>query len=199
MKKTGKEQHKEQELEQNTEQVQQENPEKDQENLESENNPKADEDSSQIAELEKRLEKKEAEIRELKEQFQRLAAEFDNYKKRTAREKEKIYANSVVDVVAAFIPVVDNVDLALKASESGEKGIRDGVQMIRKQLDEILADLKVKPIETIGEAFNPDFHEAVMHVEDETRGENEIIEEFRKGYIYKDEIVIRHSVVKVAN
>jgi len=199
MKKMGKEQHKEQELEQNTEQVQQENPEKDQENLESENNPKADEDSSQIAELEKRLEKKEAEIRELKEQFQRLAAEFDNYKKRTAREKEKIYANSVVDVVAAFIPVVDNVDLALKASESGEKGIRDGVQMIRKQLDEILADLKVKPIETIGEAFNPDFHEAVMHVEDETRGENEIIEEFRKGYIYKDEIVIRHSVVKVAN
>ena len=199
MKKMGKEQHKEQELEQNTEQVQQENPEKDQENLEAENNPKADEDSSQIAELEKRLEKKEAEIRELKEQFQRLAAEFDNYKKRTAREKEKIYANSVVDVVAAFIPVVDNVDLALKASESGEKGIRDGVQMIRKQLDEILADLKVKPIETIGEAFNPDFHEVLMHVEDETRGENEIIEEFRKGYIYKDEIVIRHSVVKVAN
>lgn len=198
MKKTGKEQHKEQELEQNTEQVQQEIPVKDPENLEAENNAKADE-NTQIAELESKLEKKEAELRELKEQFQRLAAEFDNYKKRTAREKEKLYASSVADVVAAFIPVVDNVDLALKASESGEKGIRDGVQMIRKQLDEILADLKVKPIETVGEAFNPDYHEAVMHVEDETHGENEIIEEFRKGYIYKDEIVIRHSVVKVAN
>jgi molecular chaperone GrpE len=199
MRKTGKEQHKEQDLEQNMEQDLQENPEKDQENLKKDSNPESDQQGSQIAELESQLEKKEAELRESKEQLQRLAAEFDNYKKRTAREKEKLYASSVADVVAAFIPVVDNVDLALKASESGDKGIRDGVQMIRRQLDDILSNLKVKPIETVGEEFNPDLHEAVMHVEDETRGENEIIEEFRKGYIYKDEIVIRHSVVKVAN
>ena len=199
MRKTGKEQHKEQDLEQNMEQDLQENPEKDQENLKKDSNPESDQQGSQIAELESQLEKKEAELRESKEQLQRLAAEFDNYKKRTAREKEKLYASSVADVVAAFIPVVDNVDLALKASESGDKGIRDGVQLIRRQLDDILSNLKVKPIETIGEEFNPDFHEAVMHVEDETHGENEIIEEFRKGYIYKDEIVIRHSVVKVAN
>jgi molecular chaperone GrpE len=199
MRKTGKEQQKEKDLEQNMEQDLQENPEKDQENPEKDSNPESDQQGSKIAELESQLEKKEAELRESKEQLQRLAAEFDNYKKRTAREKEKLYASSVADVVAAFIPVVDNVDLALKASESGDKGIRDGVQLIRRQLDDILSNLKVKPIETIGEEFNPDFHEAVMHVEDETHGENEIIEEFRKGYIYKDEIVIRHSVVKVAN
>lgn len=193
MRKTGKEQQKEQEQEQNLEQAQQESPEKEQEN------PDIEEENSEIAELESQLEKKEAEIRELKDQLQRLAAEFDNYKKRTAREKEKLYASSVADVAAAFIPVVDNVELALKASESGDKGIRDGVQLIQRQLEDILANLKVKPIETIGKEFNPEIHEAVMHVEDETRGENEIIEEFRKGYIYKDEIVIRHSVVKVAN
>lgn len=200
MRKTGKEQQKEQDLEQNMEQIKQESLEQEQENLEKDQNKtETDEENNKIAELECQLEKKDAEIRESKEQLQRLAAEFDNYKKRTAREKEKLYACSVADVVAAFIPVIDNVDLALKASESGDKGIRDGVQLIRRQLDDILANLKVKPIETIGEEFNPELHEAVMHVEDETLGDNEIIEEFRKGYIYKDEIVIRHSVVKVAN
>lgn len=145
------------------------------------------------------VEKKESEIREVKDQLQRLAAEFDNYKKRTVKEKEKLYAISVADVVAAFIPVLDNVDLAIKASEGKDQGIRDGVQLIYRQIQDILTNLKIKPIETVGEKFNPEFHEAVMHVEDDNFGENEIMEEFRKGYIYKDEIVIRHSVVKVAN
>lgn len=145
------------------------------------------------------LEQKDEEIRELKDRIQRLAAEFDNYKKRTAREKEKLYSASVTDVVASFIPVLDNVELALKASEDNDKGIREGVQMIHRQFLDTLTGLKVKPIETIGKKFDPEFHEAVMHVEDEDHEENEIIEEFRKGYIYNDEIVIRHSVVKVAN
>ncbi len=188
MRKTGKEPELEKELEQEqaTEQTEQTNPDNGIED-------------SRIEELESQLEKKEAEVLELKEQLQRMAAEFDNYKKRTAREKEKLYASSVADVTAAFIPVVDNVELALKASETGDKGIRDGVQMIQRQLDDVLASLKVKPIETVGKEFNPEYHEAVMHVEDDTCDENTIIEEFRKGYIYKDEIVIRHSVVKVAN
>ena len=155
--------------------------------------------TDKIIGLENQLEKKGEEIKELKDQLQRLAAEFDNYKKRTVKEKERLYASSVADVAAAFIPVVDNIELALKASESGENGIRDGVQLICRQIEDVLANLKVKPIETIGEEFNPELHEAVMHVEDDSFGDNELIEEFRKGYIYKDEIVIRHSVVKVAN
>lgn len=142
---------------------------------------------------------KEAEIKELKEYIQRLAAEFDNYKKRTAKEKEKLYACSVADVIGAFLPVIDNVELALKASEGKEQGIREGVLLIQRQIQDTLANLNVKPIEAVGKTFDPDFHEAVMHVDDESYGENEIIEEFRKGYIYKDEMVIRHSVVKVAN
>ncbi len=172
------------------------------EQLEKENlqqNTAGEEENTTASEQESLLEKKEAEIGELKDQLQRLAAEFDNYKKRTAKEKEKLYAASAADVVAAFIPVIDNVELALKASDAGDTSIREGVQLIYRQLQDILTSLKVKPIETVGKEFNPEYHEAVMHVEDESFGSNEIVEEFRKGYIYKDEIVIRHSVVKVAN
>lgn len=145
------------------------------------------------------LNQKEKEINELKEQIQRLAAEFDNYKKRTKKEKEKLYASSVADVVSAFLPVMDNIERALQASEGSDEKIREGVLLIHKQMQEILSSFKVKPIEAKGQKFNPDFHEAVMHVDDENYGENEIVEEFLKGYIYNDEIVIRHSVVKVAN
>jgi len=146
------------------------------------------------------LNKKEEEICNLKDQLQRLAAEFDNYKKRTAKEKEKLYDISIAETVASFLPVLDNIELALKATESGnEKSIRDGVDMIYRQFQEALTSLGVKYIETIGEKFDPQLHEAVMHIEDEEYGSNEIIEEFRKGYIYKNGIVIRHSVVKVAN
>lgn len=145
------------------------------------------------------IDEKEGEIKELKEYIQRLAAEFDNYKKRTAKEKEKLYACSAADVIGAFLPVLDNVELALKATEGKDEGIREGVMLIQRQIQDTLSNLGVKPIESVGKTFNPDFHEAVMHVSDESYGENVVIEEFRKGYIYKDEIVIRHSVVKVAN
>jgi len=142
---------------------------------------------------------KDKEINELKEYIKRLAAEFDNYKKRTRKEKEKIYASSVADVVSSFLPVVDNIERALQASEGSTESIREGVVMIHRQMMDILANLGVKPIEAKGKKFNPDFHEAIAHIEDENYGENEIVEEFLKGYIYNDEIVIRHSVVKVAN
>jgi len=158
-----------------------------------------DEKEAEIDEKEAEIDEKEAEVNELKEYIQRLAAEFDNYKKRTVKEKEKLYACSAADVIGAFLPVLDNVELALKASDGKEQGIREGVLLIQRQIQDILASLDVKPIETLGKTFNPDFHEAVMHVDDKSYGENEIIEEFRKGYIYKDEMVIRHSVVKVAN
>lgn len=147
------------------------------------------------------LKQKDDEAVALRDQLQRLAAEFDNYKKRTAREKDKLYAASVVDVAAAFLPVLDNVELALKAAEGegNEQGIREGVQLIHRQIQDTLSKLNIKPIDAVGEPFNPEIHEAVMHVEDDAYDENIIMEEFRKGYIYKDDAVIRHSVVKVAN
>ncbi len=138
-------------------------------------------------------------IAELKNQIQRIAAEFDNYKKRTQKEKDRIYVSSVVDVVSSFLPVMDNVGRALKASEGSNEGIREGVLMIERQIKEVLSCIGVKPIEAEGQKFDPKFHEAVMHVDDENYGENEIAEEFLTGYIYKDDIVIRHSVVKVVN
>lgn len=178
------------------------NEQMEQENVQRENQQQENSESEQttaVSEQEALLEKKEAELAAMKDQLQRLAAEFDNFKKRTVKEKEKLYDTATADVVAAFIPVIDSVELALKASESGDKSIRDGVQLIYRQLQDVLAGLKVKPIEAVGKEFNPEYHEAVMHVEDESCGANQIVEEFRKGYIYKDEIVIRHSVVKVAN
>jgi len=144
--------------------------------------------------------KKDEELNELKDRFQRLAAEFDNYKKRTLREKEKLYCCAAADIVAAFLPVLDSIERAIAAvDESGDQNIKEGVQLIHRQMMDILSSIGVKPIEAVGKPFNPDFHEAVSHVHDEKYGENEIIEEFQKGYIYKDEIVIRHSMVKVAN
>ncbi|HAA25615.1 MAG TPA: nucleotide exchange factor GrpE [Ruminiclostridium sp.] len=146
------------------------------------------------------IDKKAEELDELKDRFQRLAAEFDNYKKRTLKEKEKLYGCAVADIVAAFLPVLDNIERAVSAAdEQGGQSIREGVQLIHRQILDILSNMGVKQIEALGKPFNPDFHEAVSHVEDEKYGENEVIEEFQKGYIYKDEIVIRHSMVKVAN
>lgn len=163
-----------------------------------ETSEKSENDDNEI-ENENLLNQKEEEISELKDQMRRLAAEFDNYKKRTKKEKERLYISSVADVVSVFLPVMDNVERALQASEGNDESIRDGVLMIHRQIQEVFTKLGVKSIATEGEKFNPVFHEAVMHVEDENYGENEIVEEFLKGYIYKDETVIRHSVVKVAN
>ena len=144
--------------------------------------------------------KKDDEIKELLDRTQRLAAEYDNFRKRTQKEKEKIYIDAISDVVAKFLPIVDNLERALKASETEENSsLKDGVTLVFRQLLDILDKLNVKPIEAVGATFNPEFHNAVMHIEDETCEHNIVVEEFQKGYIYKDEIVIRHSMVKVAN
>jgi molecular chaperone GrpE len=120
--------------------------------------------------------------------------------KKGRRRKRKLYSCATADIVAAFLPVLDNVERAVTAAdEPGGQNIREGVQLIHRQILDILANMGVKQIEALGKVFDPDFHEAVSHVTDEKYGENEIIEEFQKGYIYKDEIVIRHSMVKVAN
>ncbi len=150
--------------------------------------------------LKESIAKIEDENKELLDRMQRLAAEYDNFRKRTQKEKEKIYSDALADVVSKFIPVVDNLDRALKAAETEEgQGLKEGITLISRQFSDILGKLEVKPIEAVGTVFNPELHNAVMHVEDEALERNIVIEEFQKGFIYKDEIVIRHSMVKVAN
>lgn len=166
-------------------------------NAEAEIENEAQKEDDSLKEL---LEKKENEAKELLDRTQRLAAEFDNYRKRTQKEKEKLYVDAVSDIVAKFLPVVDNLERALKAAEAEEsQGLKEGVTLVFRQLSDILEKMGVKPIEAVGTTFNPELHNAVMHVEDDTLDKNIVIEEFQKGYIYKDEVVIRYSMVKVAN
>ena len=140
-------------------------------------------------------------VQELQDKYMRLAAEYDNYKKRTQREKEARYTDALVSTVAEILPVADNLErAALIQAESDEaKKIQEGVVMIAKQFEDILTKLGVKPIDAQGKEFDPNFHNAVMHIEDDNFGENIVAEELMKGYIYKDEKVVRHSMVKVAN
>ncbi len=143
----------------------------------------------------------EEKVKELEDRYMRLAAEYDNYKKRTQREKEARYTDALTDTVAAVLPIADNLErAALTAAESDEaKKIQEGVVMISKQFDDILAKLGVAPIEAVGKEFDPNLHNAVMHIEDENLGENIVAQELMKGYMYKDTKVVRHSMVKVAN
>ena len=131
----------------------------------------------------------------------RLYAEFDNYQKRTMKEKDARYADAVIDTVEAFLPVADNLERALAVEVENEEAqkVLTGVEMVAKQMKETLSKLDVKEIKAMGEEFDPNLHNAVMHVEDESVTENTIVEEFMKGYIYKDDRVVRHSMVKVAN
>ena len=131
------------------------------------------------------------------EKYMRTLAEYDNYRKRTIKEKESIYPEAKATVVEKFLPLVDNFDRALQSAENKD-AFYEGVVMLKKQMDEIFSVLGVEEIPSVGEEFNPLFHNAVMHVEDEKQSENIIVEEFQKGYKI-GERVIRHSMVKVAN
>lgn len=135
----------------------------------------------------------------LSDKLMRTAAEFDNYKKRTAREKEDFYKMAVCETIAPLLPVVDNLERAVSAAEnSGDDGsVLEGIKMIKKQFDDALSSIGVEPIAAVGNEFDPERHNAVM-TEDSDEAENTVIEEFQKGYIYKDK-VIRHSMVKVSN
>lgn len=142
--------------------------------------------------------KKDEKIEELTDQVKRQMAEFDNYRKRTEKEKASMYIVGAKDIVEKMLPVVDNFERGLAMAAGSEDPFVEGMEKIYKQLMTTLDELGVKPIEAVGQGFNPDFHNAVMHVEDEEVGENIIVEEFQKGYLYKD-FVVRHSMVKVAN
>ena len=138
------------------------------------------------------------ELETSKDKHLRLLAEFDNFKKRTAKEREDLYAMSVCDTVEKLLPVKDNLERAVAAVEDSEGTLAEGVKMILKQLDDVLGELGVEPIKSVGEIFNPELHNAVMHEENDAFGENTVSEELMKGYTCKGKVV-RYAMVKVAN
>ena len=148
----------------------------------------------------KKKDKKDEQIEELTDRLKRQMAEFDNFRKRTEKEKTQMYEIGAKSVIEKILPVIDNFErgFATVTEEGKADPFVEGMYKVYKQMMTTLNEIGVTPIEALGEEFNPDFHNAVMHVEDEEAGENVIVEEFQKGYLYK-ETVVRHSMVKVAN
>ena len=132
-----------------------------------------------------------------KDQFLRLAAEYDNYRKRTAKEKESLWTDAKADTVQAFLPVYDNLERALK-QETADEAYKKGVEMTMNQLKEVFARLGITEIEAEGKPFDPNLHNAVMHIEDENLGENIVAQVFQAGFMLGDK-VIRFAMVQVAN
>ena len=148
-------------------------------------------------------------IRELEDRYVRLFAEYDNFRKRTSKEKDDLYASAVVEVTKQWLSVLDNIDRALDAAKAAvadeaeetekEDKMLQGLELIKKQAQDVLAKINVTEIECErGTTFDPNLHEAVMHTEDDSLGENQVAQVFQKGYILKDRVV-RHAVVQVAN
>lgn len=148
----------------------------------------------------KKKDQKDAVIEELQDKVKRQMAEFDNFRKRTDKEKSTMYEMGASDIIKKLLPIVDNFERGFKSitDEEKENPFVKGMDMVYKQIMKMFEDIDVKPIEAVGVEFNPDVHNAVMHIDDDSVGESIIVEEFEKGYMYKD-TVIRHSMVKVAN
>lgn len=136
----------------------------------------------------------------LEDKYFRLAAEYKNFQTRSAREKDELYSKSVADTVEKLLPVLDSVERASKMIDeaSSAKDVSEGIALISKMTKEVFEKIGVTEIEAVGKTFDANVHNAVMHIDDEAYGENEVAEEFMKGYKYKDK-VIRYSMVKVAN
>lgn len=137
---------------------------------------------------------------EIEDKYYRLAAEYTNFQRRSKEEKEALYTNAVADTVAELLPIMDNLQRAVETSKDAAdaKTVAEGVALISKMANEVFVRLGVEPIEAIGKEFDATYHNAVMHIDDENYGKNEVVEEFQKGYKCKDK-VIRYSMVKVAN
>ena len=148
----------------------------------------------------KKKDKKDEQIEELTDKVKRQMAEFDNFRKRTEKEKSQMYDMGAKTIVEKILPVIDNFERGLAAvpEDNKEDAFVVGMDKIYRQMLTVLEEAGVKPIEAVGSEFDPNFHNAVMHVEDETLGENVVAEELQKGYMYRD-TVVRHSMVKVAN
>ncbi len=148
--------------------------------------------------LEEKLQKAEQGLKEAQDKWLRQLAEFENFRKRTNQEKQSMYNNGIRAAVESFLPVVDNFERAVAAAEDKESPTYKGIEMILKQLLEVMSGLGVEEIPAQGEPFDPNVHSAVMHIEDESCDENVVVEVFQKGYRHGDK-VIRPSMVKVAN
>lgn len=155
-------------------------------------------DAVKLNELQTKLEELTGQLQTQKEQMMRTLAEYDNYRKRSEREKAGIYSDATVDVVAKFLPVADNLTRALEQKDCSIEDLRKGVEMVNSQIIDALSKLGVAVMGEAGEPFNPDYHNAVSHVEDEALGENVVATVFEKGYRIGDKI-IRHAMVQVAN
>ena len=170
-------------------------------NADVESETEAEEPTKEKSKLfKKKKDAKDEKIEELSDKLLRQMAEFDNFRKRTEKEKSAMYEIGAKDIIEKLLPVVDNFERGLTAvpEEQKEDAFVTGMEMIYKQMMTMLEGVGVKPIEAVGQEFNPDLHNAVMHVEDETVGDNVVVEEFQKGYTYRDSVV-RYSMVKVAN
>ena len=150
--------------------------------------------------LEGKPDKKDLAIADLTDRLKRSMAEFDNFRKRSEKEKATMFDMGARSVAEKLLPIVDNFERAMTATPAEGEGraFADGIEMIYNQMTKTLEDLGVKPIDCVGKDFDPNLHNAVMHIEDESLGENVVAEELLKGYMYKDG-VLRHSMVKVAN
>lgn len=163
--------------------------------------PEAKENKKEAKKKKKeKKDKKDEQIEDLTDRLKRSMAEFDNYRKRVEKEKSHMYEIGAKDVIEKILPVVDNFQRGFDclSDEEKEAPFAAGMDKVFKQLMDMLEGIGVKPIEALDQEFDPNLHNAVMHVEDEAVGENIIVEEFQKGYCYKDSVV-RHSMVKVAN
>ncbi len=167
---------------------------------ENQEEPKEKKRKKSAAALEIDLKKSEEKVAEMTDKYQRLMAEFENARKRNAKEQNHMYDIGAKEVLSKLLPVVDNLERGLDALSEEEKegAFAKGVIKIYEQLITTLDEIGVTPMDAVGKEFNPDFHNAVMHEENEEMGENLISEEFQKGYMYKDG-VLRHSMVKVVN
>lgn len=162
--------------------------------------PETEKEKGSFFKKKEKKDKKDEKIEELTDRVRRQMAEFDNFRKRTEKEKTQMFETGAKSIVEKILPVVDNFERGLAAVTEEEKGTPfvEGMEKIYKQMMTVLEKAGVKPIEAVGQEFDPNLHNAVMHVEDEEFGENIIAEEFQKGYTYRDSVV-RHSMVKVAN
>lgn len=143
----------------------------------------------------------EEKLKEQTDKYMRLYAEYENYRKRSQREKDMRYGDAVIDSVSEILTIGDNLERALQTEVESEdaKKFKEGVEMVLKQFKDTLEKLGVTPIKAEGEQFDPNLHNAVMHIEDDTIDDNTVVEDLMTGYIYKDGRVVRHSMVKVAN
>lgn len=188
-----------------------ESPESEEESRESEKQEESPEETASLESKEvgkkgffgKKKEKKDPkdiQIEELTDRLRRSMAEFDNFRKRTEKEKSAMFEIGAKDIVERILPVIDNFErgLASVPEDVKETSFAEGMEMIYKQLLKNLEEAGVKPIEAVGQPFDPNFHNAVMHIEDDELGENMVAQELQKGYMYRDSVV-RHSMVQVAN